>query len=79
MASVIFDELNVSSQPSLPSRILPNERGVGRSGPRNKVLRLDSPTTVQACQDLGIFLDDLKQKYNVYFDLLKFIQNSWRF
>ena len=31
--------------------------------PKNKPLRLDSPTTISACEELGLVIDDLKQKY----------------
>jgi len=62
MATVILDESHVVSSGFIPSRILGSERNVVKVGHKGKILRADSPTTIRACQDLGLVINDLKQR-----------------
>jgi len=62
MTTVILDESHVISSGFIPSRILGSERNVIKVGQKGKILRADSPTTLRACQDLGLVISDLKQK-----------------
>jgi len=63
--SVVFED--TAALPQLQhsgSRVLQNDKNTVRSTASNKPkgIRTDSPTTVQACEELGLLLDDLKQK-----------------
>ncbi len=62
--SVIVEDTATPLLQSSPSRILGNEKNSARQGIGNKPkgIRTDSPTTVQACEELGLVLDDLRQK-----------------
>jgi len=46
---------NVSSRPDA-------ERQATKAPGKTKTLRLDSPTTIEACAELGILIDDLRPK-----------------
>ena len=63
--SVFLEEKETSQpqQPSSPSRLNISDRNTTTRGVnKNKGLRLDSPTTIQACNELGLLIEDLKQK-----------------
>ena len=62
--SVIVEDTAIPTLQSSPSRILGPEKNSTRQGASNrpKGIRTDSPTTIQACEELGLVLDDLKQK-----------------
>jgi len=64
--SVVFED-TATALPQLQhsgSRVLQNDKNTVRSTASNKPkgIRTDSPTTIQACEELGLLLDDLKQK-----------------
>jgi len=46
---------NASSRPDA-------ERHATKAGGKTKTLRLDSPTTIEACAELGILIDELRPK-----------------
>jgi len=60
MSLIIEDGRAVNSTSS--SQIHITDRHMTRMATKMKTLRLDSPTTIEACKELGILISDLKPK-----------------
>ena len=59
--SLLFDDSQRLTSEAFASPLLGPEQQPSKAG-KTKLLRLDSLTTIQACNELGILVDDLKPK-----------------
>jgi len=59
--SVLIDETHQTSQTPTSSKLLDPKNPKSITA-KAKTLRPDSPTTIQACQELGILIEDIIQK-----------------
>ena len=61
--SITIDKILHLTENDSSSRVESIHRNPGKVG-KSRTLRLDSPTTIEACRELGILIADLKPKYS---------------